>query len=159
MRLLIAMLLFPTMLLADHLPEDKIALGKPETVLCGIDVSRSHVRELVGKFGKPVTYDKYPKTKDAAEITWEKSGSRIHAYINVDDIAYAVDVSGDASATTTTGRGLGLGQKLADLQRIYGNRFVTHGNRVTLQWRDGSELRATIANDRIVSLTLVAPVE
>ena len=60
------------------------------------------------KFGKPQIYVKYPKTKDAAEITWTKNGSKIHAFINVDNVAYAVEVSGVATPCNT-GRGLRLG--------------------------------------------------
>jgi hypothetical protein len=109
--------------------------------------------------GHPVSYDKYPKTEEAAEIVWDKDGSKIHATINVDNIAYAVDVGGRPNATAKTGRGLQLGQTLKDLKRIYGLRFVRRGNEVILQWHDGTELRAMLVDSVIVSLTLVAAVE
>jgi|SRR5579872_3690281 len=159
MRILITVLLFSGMVFADHLPTNLVARGKAETTLCGIDVKHSHVSGLLEKLGEPATYDKYPKTEEAAEITWEKEGSKIHATINVDDIAYAVEVSGAANAIAATGKGLGLGQTIADLRRIYGNRFWKHGDEITVQWQDGTELRAKFLNGRIISLLLIAPVE
>jgi hypothetical protein len=92
-------------------------------------------------------------------MVWIMDGFKIHATINVADIAYAVDVDGKPGPMTTTGRGLGLGQTLSDLTRIYGPRFSRRGNQVTVQWRGGTEMRATLLNRRIVSLTLIAPVE
>jgi hypothetical protein len=158
-RVPIALILFCGMVLADHLPENLVARGKAENMLSGIDVYRSRVSDLLERLGKPVTYDKYPKTEEAAEIVWDKAGSKIHATINIDDIAYAVTVSGKPSAITTTGRGLGLGQTVADVKRIYGNRLMKRGNRVIVQWQDGTEMRALFANSRIISLTLIAAVE
>src|SRR5580704_15850730 len=109
MRIVLAMVLFPAMLAADHLPANLVARGDPESVLCGIAVNHTRVSELMEKLGKPQVYEKYPKTKDAAEITWTNSGSKIHVFINVDDVAYAVEVSGVATPVAATGRGLRLG--------------------------------------------------
>lgn len=159
MRVLIALAVFPGIVLADHLPETLLAQGRPETVLCGIDVIRSRTPELLEKFGKPISYDKYPKTEEAAEISWDKEGSKIHVTINADDIAYAVRVTGARSAIAKTGRGLELGQTMEDLKSVYGDKFVKRGNIITLQWRDGTEMRVALDKGRIVSLMLIAPVE
>jgi hypothetical protein len=159
MRILFAILLFPAILAADHLPANLIARGDPESILCGIDVNHTRVSELMEKLGKPQIYEKYPKTKDAAEITWSKNGSKIHAFINVDDVAYAVEVSGAATPIAATGRGLRLGGKTEELEQIYGNRFATHGSRRIFQWENGTEMRVTIVNGRVNRLVLVAPVE
>jgi hypothetical protein len=156
MRVLMALFLFPAFLLADRLPDNLIIQGKAETVLCGIDVTNSHDSDLLKRFGKPVIYLKYPQTVvDAAEITWNVEGSKIHVYINGDYIAYAVEVSGKASAITKTGRGLALGQTVTDLERIYGKKYRRRGSRITLQWEDETELRIKIANGLIVSIELV----
>jgi len=160
MRFLIALFLFPAILLADHLPDNLITRGKEETVLCGIDVIRSHDSDLLKKFGKPTKYLKYPEAGvDEAEIRWNVDGSIIRAYINADHVAYSVEVSGKAGAITKTGRGLSLGQTLADLERIYGKKYWKQGNEITLQWDDKTaydptEMRVKIDNGLIVTITL-----
>ncbi|MGA7414303.1 MAG: hypothetical protein WBW33_27790 [Bryobacteraceae bacterium] len=103
--------------------------------------------------------EKYPKTEEAREIVWQIGGSLIHATINVNDIAYAVDVSGNPNPMTKTGRGLELGQTLNDLKRVYGSRFRKRGDDVIVQWQDGTEMRAKLLDNRIVSLVLIAKVE
>jgi hypothetical protein len=159
MRVLILLALFPVVLCADHLPGRLIAQGEHETSLCAIEVNHSHVDELMQRFGTPAVYDKYPKVKDQAEISWDKDGARIHTYVNVDQVAYAVEVSGAPSDQDATGRGLRLGQTIADVIRIYGNRYRKRGTQVTLQWADGTELRISFEKNRIAKLMLVAPVE
>jgi hypothetical protein len=159
MRGLLALLLFPTVSSADHLPDRLVIQGQAETTLGGIDIHRSTASSLLKTFGKPASDEKYPKTEEAREIIWAMEGFRIHATINVNDIAYAVDISGKPGSLAKTGSGLGLGQTLSDLKRIYGTRFSKRGNDVTLQWRDGTEMRAKLLNARIVSLTLIAQVE
>lgn len=54
------------------------------------------------------------RNRRGAEMVWEQEGSRIHATINADSIAYAVEVSGKPSPIAKTGRGLALGQSPAD---------------------------------------------
>ena len=109
--------------LCEHLPANLIARGKTETILCGVDVYHSTLAGLKGRFGAPTRFEEYPKTEEAAEITWDKEGSIIHATINADHIAYAVELSGKLSSLAQTGSGLKLGQSLIDLRRIYGSRF------------------------------------
>lgn len=159
MHRLFSLLLFPLVIFADHLPDRLIARGPGESTLCGIDIYRSEASGLLGKFGKPISDEKYPKTEEAREIVWENEGFRLHATININDIAYAVDVSGKPGPIAKTGRGLGLGQTLNDLKRIYGPRFRKRGNDVTVQWHDGTEMRAKLRDNRIVSLVLIAHVE
>jgi hypothetical protein len=157
--LMLFLLLSPTPVMSDHLPQDLLAKGEAEKTLCGIDVNKSHASDLLARFGKPITYEKYPATKDAAEITWNRGGSRIHVYVNIDNVTYGVEISGSPASDATTGRGLSLGQTLADLKRVYGGRFEHNGSKITIQWQDGTELRATLLKGRISRLMLVAPVE
>ena len=84
----------PLRVMGDHMPRNLVARGPAETMLAGIDIHHSHVKGLLEKLGKPASYKRYPETEEAAEVIWEKDGSRIHATINVDDVAYAVEVSG-----------------------------------------------------------------
>lgn len=159
MRCLILLALFPMMVLADHLPDNLIAQGKRESQLCAIEVNRTRVDELMKSFGKPAVYKKYPKTKDQAEIAWDKHGTWIRTYINVEQIAYAVAVSGTPNEMAITGQGLRLGQTMDDAIRIYGKRYSRRQTEVLFQWKDGTELRISFEKDRINKLMLVAPVE
>src|ERR1700712_4444750 len=131
MRRLFLFLVLPLLAFGDHLPDRLVALGPPEHTLCGIDVYQSKGSALLQTLGKPVSDEKYPKTEEARELIWDRDGARIHATVNVADTAYAADVSGKPGTLTRTGRGLGLGQSLSDLRRIYGSRFRKRGNDVT----------------------------
>ena len=111
------------------------------------------------KLGKPSQYETFPKTEDSAEAIWSKNGSIIHAYIDADLVAYSVRLSGSPRADFTTGRGLALGQTVEDLKRLYGRRFLLRGNLITVQWQDGTEMRATLKDGKITSLVLIAQVE
>lgn len=159
MRRLFLLFLLPPFIFADHLPDRLVARGPAESTLCGIDIHESKVSSLLERLGRPVSDEKYPKTEEAREIVWQIEGSRIHATINVNDVAYAVDVSGKPSPLTRTGSGLQLGQTLNDLKRVYGSRFRKRSDDVTVQWQDGTEMRAKLLDNRIVSLVLIAKVE
>lgn len=159
-RALFLLLLAGTPVLnADHLPESRVARGPSETTLAGIDIHHSKVKELIERFGKPDSYKKYPETEEAAEIVWNKDGSTIHATINVDDIAYAVEVSGKPTPITKTGKGLALGASVEDLKKVYGLRYLRKGDQVDLEWKDGTEMRAKLRSQRIESILLLANVE
>jgi hypothetical protein len=144
---------------ADHLPPELIATGKPETLLCDIDVNHTTLADLKNRVAKPLSFKNYPETEETAEMIWEQDGSRIHVTVNADNIAYAVEVSGKASPIAKTGRGLAIGQSSADIKRIYGPRFLQRGNDITIQWKEGSELRVRLTSGRISSLELIASVE
>jgi hypothetical protein len=159
MRALVLVFLLPGFIFADHLPANLVALGKPETLLCDIDVNHTTLSDLMKRFSTPLSYKTHPETEEAAEVIWDQEGVRIHATINTDNIAYAVEVGGKPSPIAKTGRGLALGQSSADIKRIYGPRFRQRGNDVTLQWNDGTELRVRLTSGRISSLELIANVE
>ncbi len=153
------LMLFPAVVFADHLPANKVAAGRAESTLAGINIHKSRAKELIEKFGKPDSYKKYPETEEQGEIVWKKDGAVIHATINVDEVAYAVVVSGKPNASTRTGAGLELGGSLADLEKVYGRRFGRRGDVVTVQWRDGTEMRVTLTGGRIATILLLAEVE
>ncbi len=144
---------------ADHLRESRIARGPAETTLAGIDIHHSEAKELIERVGKPISYKKYPETEEAAEIVWNKDGATIHATVNVDDIAYTVEVSGKPTALTKTGKGLALGATVEDLQKLYGLRFARKANEIDLEWKDGTEMRAKLHGQQVESILLLASVE
>jgi len=159
MRLFAVIVLLSSFSLADHLPSNLVAQGEPETLLCDIDVNHTTLSDLKKRFTSPLSYKTHPETEEAAEIVWEQEGSRIHATINADNVAYAVEVTEKPSPVAKTGRGLALGQRSADIKRIYGSHFLRRGNNITLQWQNGTELRVHLTSGRISSLELIANVE
>ena len=145
--------------LADHLPPSLVARGRPEHVLAGVDVYKTTVKSLIERYGKPVSFKKPPETEEAGEVTWNLQGSVLHVSMNADGTAYAAEVHGAPATLTRTGKGLRLGGSLQDVQRIYGSRYLRHGDEVTLQWSDETELRLHFAGQRIESMLLLAEVE
>ena len=111
MRRLCFALLLPLFVLGDHLPDRLIASDRPEHIMCGIDVYQTKAPAVLERFGKPNSDETYPKTEEARELAWEREGARIHATVNVGNIAYAVNVRGKPNSVTKTGRGLGLGAR------------------------------------------------
>lgn len=144
---------------ADHLPPALVARGRPEHVIAGIDVYKTSVDSLMTKFGKPVSFKKYPQTEESGEVVWQVKGSTVHASMNADGTAYAVEVSGMPSAAVDTGKGLKLGASLPDAERVYGTRFLRQGDSVTYQWSDETELRLHFVGKQIQSMLLIANVE
>ncbi|MGA7930260.1 MAG: hypothetical protein WCA20_30235 [Candidatus Sulfotelmatobacter sp.] len=114
MRTLAIIVLLSSFGFADHLPANLIARGKPETLLCDIDVNHTTLSDLKKRFAAtPLSYKTHPETEEAAEIMWDQEGSRIHVTINAGNIAYAVEVSGKPSQITKTGRGFFFGSWLS----------------------------------------------
>ena len=159
MRSLLLVILLSGLGFADHLPDNLMQRGKSETLLCDIDVYHTTLADLQKRFGSPLSYKTYPETESHVEIVWEHEGSRIHVRFNTDNIAWVVDVSGERNPMAKTGRGLALGQSLADVKRIYGTRFSQRGDDITLQWEDETELRIHLSSGRIGSLKLIADEE
>ena len=159
MRSLLLVVLLSGLGFADHLPDNLIQRGKSDTLLCDIDVYHTTLADVKTRFGAPLSFKNYPETIAAAEIIWEQEGSRVHVWINADNAVEAVNVSGKPSPIAKTGRGLALGQSLADVRRIYGTRFRQRGDDILLQWEDETELRIHLTAGRITSLELVADEE
>lgn len=139
---------------ADDLPARLRAKGSPDTMLAGIDVYTTTVREAIAKLGKPAKVVDYPETGPVAGgrdyewdnkrlklvcSTWNDKGENSHIY-SVEE--WGVDTDGK---TYATGRGLTLGSTLSEIHRIYGQRIVVSklGNgvvQITIQWRDDTTL-------------------
>ena len=145
--------------LADHLPPSLVARGRPEHVLAGIDVYKTSVSSLMTRFGRPESFQKYPQTEESGEVIWRLKGSTVHATMNADGIAYAVEVSGAPNEVASTGKGLRLGASLTEAERAYGTRFLHQGDQVTYQWSDETELRLKLEGNQVRSMLLIAAVE
>ncbi len=70
-----------------------------------------------------------------------------------------MEVSGKPTPLAKTGKGLALGATVEDLKKIYGLRFARKANEIDLEWKDGTELRATLHGQQIESILLLADVE
>ncbi len=158
-RLAWVIVLWSGVMAADHFPANLIARGPAEHTLGPVDVYHTKMSHLRETLGQPASLKKYPEVEDSAEVVWNKGGLTLHANINVEDVAFAVDVRGEPNALARTGRGLSLGGSLADATRIYGTRYIKRGDVVTFQWRDETELRLRLKQERILSMQLVASEE
>lgn len=166
--------LFPTRA-ADHVREHILAHGRPDTVLCGIDVYHSTVAQAISKLGKPQRATKLPNTPPGwggGVYEWEKNGVRVritawrHA---MSSTVYSVEAWGTrpAGILGRTGRGLALGGSLQEVVSIFGGRFWVNSRyegggprSLLIQWQDGTTI--TVSFDRsgkIDYLYLLASVE
>jgi hypothetical protein len=173
----------------DHLPEGKIARGKAEHVLAGVNITSFTAEDEVGHkyldFKTTITdietrLGKAGQKRTKGAVWGEKSGAceyiwmKPEAWILVttfcdadgshDSGVYAVVVSGFSRAKAwKTERGLGLGETISDVKRIYGTRFDIQTNTktgkkwLTIQWTDGTELNLRFdSKGRIRYLSLTA---
>jgi hypothetical protein len=162
---------------ADHLPQEKQALGKAEHVLAGVNVYKGKVADAVRRFGTPAriedqTDSDYPDGSGEKTYHWELAGLRLqlatvyrtdskrHAVI--ESPPQIVDVWGGLSTSSAgrTGAGLRLGQTLQDVIRVYGPRFQQNDSSVVLQWADDTMLVIDFdGSGRIAHMHLEASVE
>ena len=164
-RLLITALILAvaTISLAQHVPDEQITKGQPETVLSGIDVYRSTLKQVIAMYGKPASQE-----KDAQGLPiyiWQKSGIKMQIGTDYDnpEKVYAVHVWGakPAGKLGLTGKGLALGCDKDCVKKIYGDRIIEHHpDEAMVVFVEGTEL--TIGFDdhgHINHLALVGEVE
>lgn len=133
--------------LADHLPDDKLAAGKPETTLCGFDPYNTLLKDILAKLGEPEFVR--PTPSDKINVTYHWSRGPLQIQVNayqvdgyLDRPPVYIEVAGrDPDGFCRTGRGLALGSSLGDLRKIYGTRYGVRStgdgrHTVTLQWPD-----------------------
>jgi len=157
--LMLFLLLSPTPVMSDHLPQDLLAKGEAEKTLCGIDVNKSHASDLAGAVRQAHHLRKVPRYQGCRRDHLESRGSRIHVYVNIDNVTYGVEISGSPASDATTGRGLSLGSNPsrfeACLRRpIRAQRFQDHHSVAGC-----TELRAYAAQRSDLPIMLVAPVD
>ena len=154
---------------ANHLPQPKIAIGRSEFGLCGINVQHSSITEVLNKMGPP---DAVEGEKD--RYIWHKQGVRMEVgtitaldsdgNLTKDYVAY-VAATGDKSVGVfgTTARGLRLGDTLNDLERLYGRRYVKRLSggilrSITIEWKDTTFMEVAFSLDgRITEIKLDSP--
>lgn len=155
---------------ADHLPTAKVAKGKPDTVLAGVDVYHTTVEQLIKRWGQPSLVRDIPDQGTVAggrDYIWKKDGHKIDCGTwndkGVRSIVYSVDVQGtQIDRRFSTGRGLVIGQNGTSVRKIYGDRYVVspyHSGmrQLTIQWADDTTLYVLIdRSNRVVGLHLLA---
>jgi hypothetical protein len=159
----------------DHLPEGLIAKGKPEHMLCGIDVYKTNFKGAEATLGSPsyssdikVTY--FPKGWGFRLHVWNIHMASLFAYSSyrsqqdpAEDQMYEVEIYGLAPSGIfgRTGAGLSLGCDLACVERIYGSRFYRQSpHDILLEFSDGTQLTVGFdSGGKIYHMMLVAEVE
>ncbi len=142
-------LAIPPAAMADHLPENKLARGRADTVLSGVDVYKTPMTKAIAELGKPAKVTDVPSW--GRDYDWQREGTRLQLGTWNDkgdeSVPYSAEVWGakPAGSIGITGRGLKLGDTLADVRRIYGGRFIKakHNDgtfHLTIQWEDETTL-------------------
>jgi hypothetical protein len=162
--------------IADHLPAEKQARGKPEHVLAGVNVYRGKVADAVRRFGNGRVENHsdsdYPAGSGERTYRWQINGVRLQLATVfrtdwktrrlIEGPPQVVDVWGDSPAdrATSTGAGLSLGGTLADVIRLHGRQFERGENWVIVQWRDETTLVVDFnGSGRITHMHLEASID
>ena len=147
-------LLFPTITSADHLPTSKLARGKDEIVLAGIEVGRTPIQVLVRRFGKPAEQrETFPAAHDVVGerlYKWKKQNITLEVETffadkpifvgGVREVSQAVVVNGTDGIIGKTGQGLKLGDPYSAIAAIYGTRYAKKGRQLTIEWETTTSL-------------------
>ena len=164
-------------ILADHLPDNLQARGRPETNLAGINIRHAKLADIVRRYGQPTKVigveERNPKIASSYHYYWIRAGVTVHIVVdrfptdlpNWQHVSLIEVGSGTSHTIGRTGKGLKLGDRLKELKRIYGSRYYVRDtpkfkiHDVMIQWhREEYSLVATLdRHKRITSLTLLAP--
>ncbi|HEU4835054.1 MAG TPA: hypothetical protein VFS90_11585 [Pyrinomonadaceae bacterium] len=156
---------------ADHLEPKDQARGKPEKTLAGINLDRSSISDVIKLYGKPSRVRKEPKPPglnvvDIHHYYWTRGSTKLHVVMYSEYMGF-IEVQGPpgSSRMVRTGRGLKIGDDLADVRRIYGPRFKVRNiphlkiHDLMIQWRtkEYSLVAGLDQKGRIKSMVLSAP--
>jgi hypothetical protein len=156
---------------ADELPPSEQAKGKPEKILAGIKIDRSRISDIIKLYGKPAKVSIDPKQPNLNVVEtrhyyWTKGSMRLHVAMYGEYMGFiAVQGAPGSSQIVRTGKGLKIGDDLADVRRIYGPRFKVQNiprlkiHNVGIQWRtqEYSLVADLDEKGRIKGLILMAP--
>ena len=158
--------------LGDHLPASLVARGRPEVLLAGISIRRPYasLKEIEGKWGPPApaveSKDRNPCDR---LLSWNLQNVTVTVSVGCEPpgnpVVYTVEIKGtDPARKFSAGRGLCLGDPLEKIYSLYDRRSLLSkgpvGREITVQWSNGAELNATVAEDnRIVRIQLLPQVE
>ncbi len=121
--------------IADHLPANLQAHGKPENTLAGINLEASTPDEVRRKFGPPTRSVKVPNNPGWTGYLWQTASILLEVEVTKGRTTDYVDrvtivrMNGESPTSVwtipppSTGRGLRLGDTLDTLKSLYGNRF------------------------------------
>jgi len=113
---------------ADSLPPELRATGKPETVLAGIDLTKTTIDEVFRRHGQPTREITAPNNRTFRGLIWEKTGWKLEVgthrtpkgLVQIRDV-YVEGIQ----PTVGTGQGLRLGDDSVAIARFYGTRSKT----------------------------------
>ncbi len=140
-------------------------------MLCGLDSDATPMKDVLSKLGKPDRIEPWEVHKANVTYWWSRGPLTIQVntyqfgdYLNRPPLW--IEVSGsDPDGFCTTGRGLKLGNSLADIRRLYGHRYgirpIDGGKRmVTIQWSTLPSIDIDLARDgRIVRINAAGVIE
>ena len=149
---------------ADHFPQSDIAIGKSEHLLGGISIHDDTVASVMQRMGPLDKFEEstsrdYPDGSGDRSYEWDRDGIRLRMgtefYTNkkamtlVESPPIVIDVWGQHGGAKEgmTGGGLSIGDDLAKVKRLYGDRFQTDPHSVTIQWKDETTLSIDFSND------------
>jgi len=158
--------------LGDHLPASLVARGRPEVLLAGKSIRRPYasLKEIEGKWGPPTAVSE-SKDRNLCDrlLSWNLQNVTVTVSVGCtppgNPVVYTVEIKGtDPARKFSTGRGLCLGDPLEKIYSLYGRRSLLSkgldGREITVQWSNGAELNATVAEgNRIVRIQLLPQVE
>jgi hypothetical protein len=163
---------------ADHLPDNLLARGTPETRLAGIHLTdRTKLADVIKLYGQPSkvkgSEEADPNIASSYDYYWVRPGLNLHVLVERlprkipgwEYLSLVEVYSGTSRKIARTGKGLKVGDSLKSLKRAYGSRFKMRDiprlgiHDVMFQWhREEYSLVATLdRRNRITSLSLSAP--
>lgn len=180
--LLFSFILFQSTAKADHLPDQLLASGKPETTLAGINLKTTTLNDVIRMYGPPTREENVSNNQTWTGYVWELPHAKIELGVNRGSSGTQIEsiyVEGTAHGQVgSTGRGLKLGDDIKKLTRIYGSNYeiatlrndpsenrveftgVTVANqRVTIEWRL-EEFTLTVGLDgkgKVIAMWLILP--
>jgi hypothetical protein len=149
---------------ADHFPPSNIAVGKAEDLLGGVSIRNDTVASVIMRMGQPDKFEEstsrdYPIGSGERKYEWNRDGIRLRmgtefytdkkAMTLVESAPIVVDIWGQRGGAKVgiTGSGLSIGDDLAKVKSLYGDRFQTDPHSVTIQWKDETTLSIDFSND------------
>jgi hypothetical protein len=136
---------------ADDVAASKLARGKDELVLAGIEVHKTSIDTVLRKLGKPTQKRQDPPAAVEGErfYVWRKPNVTVEVATGfaekpifkggLREIPSSVTVDGTDGILGRTGRGR-LGAPYSTVARIYGTQYVTKCRQITLEWKTGTTL-------------------
>jgi hypothetical protein len=147
---------------ADNPPPLGIAKGKAEHLLGGINIHKDTVASVMMQMGPPEKFQESTSSDLSGERSyeWNRGGIRLRmgtefytdrkAMTLVESPPIVVDVWGQSGGDTkvgATGGGLLIGDDLAKVKNLYGDRFEADPHSVTFEWKDETILALDFSND------------